>query len=138
MSKEELKDKFLEMRINGETFEFIAKKLSVSKQTLINWSKEDIVIETIDVARLIKHQKILQTYGQQRDAKIEYYSHLLKKLKDELLERNFSNLQAEKLLLVILNCENELRKLTVVQMFGGDDIIKWETTQPSFTFNPED
>jgi DNA-binding XRE family transcriptional regulator len=41
------------MRINGETFEFIAKELKVSKQTLINWSKEDEVKESLQIERTI-------------------------------------------------------------------------------------
>jgi len=138
MNKEELKEKFIEFRINGETFESIAEKLNVSKQTLINWSKDDLVKETISTARLIRHQKLLQGYGQNRDAKIEYYSSLLKKLKDELEKRDFSSLTSEKLLTVIINCENELKKSVVIRIFGGDDIIKFDSIQPSFTFNPED
>jgi DNA-binding XRE family transcriptional regulator len=67
MNKEELKDKFLEMRINGETFEFIATELKVSKQTLINWSKENDIKESLQIARTIKYQKILKIYKQNRD-----------------------------------------------------------------------
>jgi DNA-binding XRE family transcriptional regulator len=138
MNRENLKEKFLEFRIEGETFESIAEKLNVSKQTLINWSKEDLVKETLSTARLVRHQKILQTYGQHRDAKIEYYSNLLKKLKDELAKRDFSNMSADKLLTVILNCENELRKLVDSHLFGGEELIHWDTNNPSFIFNPED
>ena len=96
-----------------------------------------MINKTIYTARLLKHQ-MLQAHRQNRDAKIEYYSTLLKKLKNELAKRDFANFTPDKLLSGILNCENELRKLTFTQTFGGDNIINWDTIEPTFIFNPED
>lgn len=38
--KKEQKNEFLELRAGGMSYDKIAQKLGVSKQTLINWSKE--------------------------------------------------------------------------------------------------
>lgn len=95
MSKQNLKEQFVELRIKDETFESIAKQLSVSKQTLINWSKEDEIKETITTAKLMKYQNILRIYELNRQAKIEYLAELSKKVKDEVIKKDFSKVSAE-------------------------------------------
>jgi hypothetical protein len=47
MNKKDKKERYFELRINGETFHIIAIKLEVSKQILINWSKKDKTKEAI-------------------------------------------------------------------------------------------
>jgi len=91
MSKDQLKDKFIELRIKGETFDSIAKELKVSKQTLINWSKERNIKETITAAQLIKYQSILKMYKHNREGKINYFYELLKKLKEEFNSKDLQN-----------------------------------------------
>jgi len=39
-NKHELKQRFIEMRAKDISYDKISKELGVSKQTLINWSKE--------------------------------------------------------------------------------------------------
>ena len=53
MNKQEVKDKFVELRIAGETVDTITKTPKVSQQTLINWSKEIQVREASTTARLM-------------------------------------------------------------------------------------
>ena len=40
MKDQKLKEEFLVMRVQGLSFEKIAKQLKISKQNLINWSRE--------------------------------------------------------------------------------------------------
>lgn len=47
MNKQEQKERFLELRIGGDTFDTIASKLGVSKQTLINWNIDLEIKESI-------------------------------------------------------------------------------------------
>ena len=119
MSKQDTKEKFVELRVAGETFEAIAKKLEVSKQTLINWSKEDAIKETISTARLMKYQNILKIYEQNRHSKIEYFASLSKKMKDELKTRDLSKVRTENLLKLILGNDEKLSKLIPSKEYGG-------------------
>jgi transposase len=50
-TKQEQKEMFLQLRIQGYTFAEISKRLGKSKQTMINWSKEPAIKEAIDEAR---------------------------------------------------------------------------------------
>ena len=139
MSKEDLKEKFLALRIQGRTFEAIAKELSVSKQTLINWSKEDEIKEAILTAKLMRYQSILAIYKQNREAKIEYFAELSKKAKEELSKRDLSELSVDKLFKLVTDAEEKLSDLIPTYQYGGSflelDILE---TYPSFTLDPED
>ncbi len=138
MSKEDTKEKFVELRVAGETFEAIAKKLEVSKQTLINWSKEDAIKETISTARLMKYQSILKIYEQNRQGKIEYFASLSKKMKDELKTRDLSKVRTENLLKLILGNDEKLSKLIPSHEYGGGFMDCLIEINPSFFLNPED
>jgi len=47
MKDQKLKEEFLVLRAQGQSFEKIAKQLKVSKQTLINWSRDKRRHETV-------------------------------------------------------------------------------------------
>jgi len=83
-NKQEKKDEFIELRIKGETFESLARRLSVSKQTLIKSSKETNVKEAIDAVRVMWYQSILKTYEQDRLSEIECFAQLAQRVKSEL------------------------------------------------------
>lgn len=139
MNKQEQKERFLELRIGGDTFESIASKLGVSKQTLINWNKDLEIKEAIDIARTIRYQSILNQYEATKKDKIEFYSLLSQKVKTELCGIDFSNMRPEKLLDIVIKCDARLSDLVDRRTFGGgtpfDDLLP---ENPSFHFYPED
>ena len=47
MKDQKLEEEFLVLRAQGQSFEKIAKQLKVSKQSLINWSKDKRRHETV-------------------------------------------------------------------------------------------
>ncbi len=138
MSNQDLKEKFIELRIQDETFEAIAEKLKVSKQTLIKWSKEDEIKETITTAHLMKYQSILKIYEQNRQGKIEYFASLSKKMKDELKKRDLSKVRTENLLKLILYNDEKLSRLIPSKEYGGGFTDCLIEINPSFFLNPED
>lgn len=143
LTKEEKKLKMLEMRIKGETFERIAKKLKVSKRTLINWSKDPEIKESINSGLLMKHQAILKEFETNRIGRVKYLSKLINKLSLELDNRDLSNVSTDKILKMILLASKELDGLTPSLTFGGELIkgIDWgyeEYNAPDFYFNTMD
>jgi len=139
MNKEDQKLKFTELRIKGDTFESIAKQLKVSKQTLINWSKCDEVKETISTSKMIKYQNLLRTYDLSRDSKIEHLATLAKKAKEELLNRDLSNVPTEKLVNLFFSLTTKLKEEIPTYTYGGElPFGAFLDAKPSFTFNPED
>lgn len=138
MTKDQQKEKFIELRIGGETFDNIAKELEVSKQTLINWSKEDNVKETITTGKCIKYQSILKVYEQNREAKVDFFCKLIQNAKKELLNRDLIKLQTDKLYKLILDSENRLKELTPSQTIGTDIFAFDMEKDSTYIFDPED
>ncbi len=139
MTRDDKKERFIELRIKGETFESIAKELEVSKQTLINWSKEHEVNQTITTARLMKFQNILKVQELNREAQIEYYSKLINKCKEELFKRDLSEVATDKLLNLILKASEELKKIVPAHHYKYDvDIIRPSILNQEFYFDPKD
>lgn len=132
------KEKFLELRSKGETYERIAKDLGVSKQTLINWSKEKEIQEAIEVSRIIQYQSILKRFEASKKQKLEFYSELSQKVRKELKNLNFDNVKPEKLLEISLKCDKKLNELVEGKILGGDSIFEDFGKNPNFYFNPED
>ena len=139
MNTQNKKDRFLELRIQGETFDSIAKELEVSKQTLINWSKEPEIQEAISMASSVRVQAILKEYELLRNNKIEYYSALSKKVREELEKTDFSKVKTDKLINILIKCESKINDLVIKRTFGGGDIFDdMLNQQTSFYFDPED
>jgi DNA-binding XRE family transcriptional regulator len=139
MNKQEQKEQFLALRIAGDTFESIASKLGVSKQTLINWSKDMEIKESIDIARTTRYQSILNQYEATKSDKIEFYSFLSQKVKDELRSIDLSKMRPEKLLDVLIKCDARLSDLIKGKNFGGGNPFdEFLAEDPSFYFNPEE
>ena len=139
MSKEHLKDKFVQLRIEGKPFEAIAKELAVSKTTLIRWSKESNIKDTITTAKLMRQQKILITYEQNLDSKIEFKAKILQKMKKELEKRDLSKLRVPELVKLITTVENSLNALTPKHEFRDPSILEMpDLSGETFTFNPEE
>jgi hypothetical protein len=75
-TKQEQKEMFLQLRIQGCTFDEISKKLGRCKQTLINWSKEPAIKEAIDVGKAIKLPlRISRSFNQKDDTLAGHDSH---------------------------------------------------------------
>lgn len=145
MANQDKKEQFIEYRIKGMTFENIAKKLKVSKQTLINWSKEDDIKETISKAKLMAYQSLLKQYEVNRDAKIKHLLELTNNIKAELAKRSLSDVPTDKLVKMLFNNYDRLSVIVPTKMFGGEmrasavfENLFEEKEQPKFIFNPED
>lgn len=106
---------------------------------MINWNKNLEIKESIDIARTTRYQSILNQYEATKKDKIEFYSLLAQKAKDELRRIDLSKMRPEKLLDVLIKCDARLAELVKGRRFGGgspfDDFL---SEDPSFFFNPED
>lgn len=96
MEPVEKKHLFIELRARGISLENIAKKLSVSKTTLINWSKE--LRLDINNARQLEKDSLIEKYKATQHYRLESLLKMFNKLNTELESRDFSDLPTAKLL----------------------------------------
>ena len=119
MKDNDIKEKFLELRASGLSYDKIAKELNVSKQTLISWSKD----YKYDLSNLkaIELDRLQQEYYISKMERIKLFGERLKLINKELNKRNFENLTTEKLL------EYQMKFLHMLKEDENEIIFKKET-----------
>lgn len=89
------KERFIERRAEGWSFDRIASELNLSKQTLINWSREfQLEIANLKALRL---DSLRERYAVGQAKRVELFGKTLDRLDQELAKRDFDNVSTEKL-----------------------------------------
>lgn len=132
--KNELKEKFLELRASGFSFAVISEKLGVSKPTLISWSRE-LSIE-ISNSRTLRMDELFQKFAVSKEKRVEAFGKRLDGILAELDKRNLEELKTETLLTLalkygeMLRAENEPLTLSEKRNFPaidfGEGIDTWQ------------
>lgn len=111
----ETKEKFIELRAKGWSFDKIAKELGKAKQTLIDWSKElenEIAnLKTLELEALYEKHYLL------KENRIETFGVLLRKLKDEVMSRDLSDVPTDKLLDLFLKYNSQIKEEIVEPIY---------------------
>lgn len=92
----ETKERFIELRAKGWSFDKIAKEIGKAKQTLIDWSKE--LEEEIANCKALELEALYERYYLLKEAKIQKYGAILSKITNELESREFNNVPTGRLL----------------------------------------
>ena len=105
----EFQDKFIELRVQGKSFDYIAEKMNISKPTLIKWNKElqKIIDEAIFEVRL--QMKIELKIRRMKNAKTLINE--IDKAYDALSKLNWNKQNAKDLLVIIEKLEERLSNL---------------------------
>ncbi len=103
-------ESFIQLRIEGNSFDEIAKRLKASKQTLIEWNKQKIVREAIKEGKIFKINSIVKTYKFDLTNRIESYLKLSEKISNELLQRDLKEVNTDTLLKMSISNDNRLKE----------------------------
>ena len=118
------KEKFIELRAKGWSFDKIAKELGKSKQTLIDWSKD--LQDEIANRKATELEALYETYYLLKEAKIKKYEAILSKITNELESRNFNNVPTGRLLELYLLYFERLSQEVVEPTYKSSQEIKEE------------
>ena len=119
MKDQETKEKFVELRAKGLSFDRIAAELKVSKQSLINWARE--LENEISNLKKVELEALQEKYFMLKSQRIELFGEKLKSLKDELDKRNLSDLPTDKLFDLFMKCFHQLKEESVDTVFHGTE-----------------
>jgi DNA-binding XRE family transcriptional regulator len=119
-----VKEKFIELRAKGWSFDKIAKEIGKAKQTLIDWSKE--LEDEIANLKALELEALYEKHYLLKESRIETFGVLLKKLKDEVLSRDLSDIPTDKLLDLLLKYENQIKEEVIEPRFKTSTEIKEE------------
>ena len=124
MKPQTTKEKFIDLRAQGLSFDKIAKELKTSKQTLIDWSKE--LQNEIANRKALELETLYEKYYLLKEAKIKKYGAILSKITSELEERDFSNVPTGRLLELYLLYFERLSQEIVEPTFKSSQEIAEE------------
>jgi transcriptional regulator len=120
----ETKERFIELRAKGWSFDKIAKELGKAKQTLIDWSKE--LQDEIANRKALELEALYETYYLLKEAKIKKYGAILSKITNELESRDFNNVPTGRLLELYLLYFERLSQEVVDPTFKSSQEITEE------------
>lgn len=118
----ETKERFIELRAKGWSFDKIAKELGKAKQTLIDWSKE--LEDEIANLKALELEALYEKHYLLKENRIETFGVLLRKLKDEVMSRDLSDVPTDKLLDLLLKYENQLKDEIITPIYKTSEEIK--------------
>ena len=121
MKENEVKQKFVEFRAEGLSYDKISKEIAVSKPTLMKWEKE--FSREIKELRFIQFETVKEKYLMTKEARVENYGELRTKDKEELKSRDLKDISSDKLLNMINELENKFK-----EEFKGISCYSKETT----------
>jgi transposase len=126
MKDNELKNQFINLRAKGLSFDKIAEKLKISKQTLLNWSKE--LNDTIDQLRYYEYESLAEKYNMLKKQRIDKFGKLLKNIDENLEKCDLSTLSPDKLIdlriKLIDKLENEFKGISYSENGELDNLLK--------------
>ena len=127
MKDKATKERFVELRAQGLSFSKIAEKLKVSKQTLINWSKD--LQNDIANLREIELDDLRDQHNMSETTRIELIGGQLARIKEELAKRDLSDVPTATLLNLFIKLRHCLRRSTSRRALCGT--WKWVTSRQS-------
>jgi hypothetical protein len=92
----DIKEKFIELRAKGYSFDRIAKELNKSKQTLLEWNSE--LKEEIANCKAMELEALQEKFYLMKAQRITVFGEMLQKIKTELDKRDLKDLETDKLL----------------------------------------
>jgi len=108
MKDNNTKEKFIELRGKGFSFDKIVKEIGISKGVLLKWDKE--FKQEISEIKFISIEAMIEQYKVGKSERIKNYGELLKKYRKELSTRDLEDVSTNKLLDMTVLVEDRLRE----------------------------
>lgn len=119
-----VKERFIELRAKGYSYDKIAKELGKAKQTLIDWNKD--LQEEINNLRAVELEALQEKYYLLKENRIKTFGGMLNKLLTEVENRDLSDIPTDKLLELALKYDNKLQEEIVEPIFKSSQELQDE------------
>ena len=124
METTELREKFIQLRAKGWSFDKIAKETGKAKQTLIDWSKE--LQDEIGTRKAIELEALYESYYLMRESRLQTFGAMITKIKKEVESRDLSDVPTDKLLELLLKYNSQVKEEIVEPIYKTSQEIKEE------------
>lgn len=113
------KNKFIELRAKGLSFDKISAELNISKPTLLQWNAE--FSREIANKSYLEFETLLSQYQLAKKMRIDAFAAMLEKAMNELKSRSLEGLSTKDLLGFIFSLESKIREeIRPVHYFTGE------------------
>ena len=116
------KQQFIELRANNESYEKIAKKLKVSKTTLIAWAKDNEL--DIENLRAIAYEALQEQYKVGQQHRLQMWSEQLEAVRSELNTRGLGDIPTAKLVELLDTLSEKLKSEAYDVRFKSEPVVK--------------
>jgi len=124
METSNIKERFIELRAQGWSFDKIAKDLGKAKQTLIDWSKD--LQEEIANRKALELEALYEKYYLLKEVRLQTFGEMINKIKAEVAKRDLSDVPTEKLLELLLKYNSQVKEEIVEPIYKSSQEIKEE------------
>lgn len=124
----EIREKFIELRARGYSYDSISKELGRAKQTLIDWGKE--LSEEISNRKALELEALYERYFLHKEAKLQAYGGMLQRISKELELRDLSDIPTAKLLELWLQISDKVTDEMIEPRFrSSEEILEEQQAQ---------
>ena len=120
----ETKEKFIELRAKGWSYDKIAKEIGKAKQTLIDWSKE--LQDEIGNRKALELEALYESYYLLKENRLQTFGAMITKIKKEVESRDLSDVPTDKLLDLLLKYNSQVKEEIVEPIYKSSQEIKEE------------
>jgi hypothetical protein len=124
METTDQKERFIELRAKGWSFDKIAKETGKAKQTLIDWSKE--LQDEIANRKALELEALYESYYLLKENRLQTFGTMLTKIKKEVESRDLSDVPTDKLLELLLKYNSQVKEEIVEPIYKSSQEIKEE------------
>lgn len=138
MESIETKQRFIELRAAGKSYDKIAIELGKSKQTLIDWGREfDSEITNL---KNINLEALYEAYNIFKEIRLKQLANLLSKASEAINDRDFTDVPTDKLIDLVIKLNNQIDKEITPPLFQSteeltEDIFAKLSIEPK-TYTP--
>lgn len=118
------KERFIELRAKGWSFDKIAKEIGKAKQTLIDWSKD--LQDEIANRKALELEALYESYYLLKENRLQTFGAMLNKIKKEVESRDLSDVPTDKLLDLFLKYNSQVKEEIVEPIYKSSQEIKEE------------
>ena len=111
----DIKERFIKLRANGVSYDKIAKKLSIDRNTAIEWGKQ--FNKEIANMKSIRLENLIEQFTLSVEDKVKLWGNIVNRIYDALEERSFSNDDNDKLLDMLCKAQSRLESSFVEPKF---------------------
>jgi len=102
-----VKERFIELRAGGQSFDKIAQELKTSKPTLMKWAKE--FENEISELMFIEFESLFERFKMLRIERVRCYGEQLELIREALKEKDLKDVPVSKLLDMALVLEDRIQ-----------------------------